>query len=152
MLWKQARAYAHCNCPDAPSYHSNCQRGLMPILDQLQSAIDAATAEVKKEESLGSETPATMGVVSKQTGLTSLNQRERDTLCGEWMNCPMCGGHGAILMHPYYGKPMPPKEEIRCEHCEGRKRFFVVPDDCLTVRESVAVRLSPNGGNSLDSR
>jgi hypothetical protein len=33
----------------------------------IQSAIDAATAEVKKEE-LGSETPATMGVVSEQTG------------------------------------------------------------------------------------
>jgi len=33
----RAKAFAHCTCPDAPKYHSNCQRHLMPILDQIET-------------------------------------------------------------------------------------------------------------------
>lgn len=29
--------YAVCNCPDAPHYHYNCQRKLMPIIDKALS-------------------------------------------------------------------------------------------------------------------
>lgn len=47
LLWQQAFAFAHCNCPpDEESglvtYHSNCARKLRPILEQLQAATEAS--------------------------------------------------------------------------------------------------------------
>lgn len=43
-LVKRAKQYAHCNCPPneetgVVDYHSNCQRHLMPILQELEGLL-----------------------------------------------------------------------------------------------------------------
>jgi hypothetical protein len=43
-LLERAKGYAHCNCPPDEStgrvsYHSNCQKGLMPILEELEGLL-----------------------------------------------------------------------------------------------------------------
>lgn len=44
LLMKQAKQYAHCNCPEDEetgrvTRHGNCQRHLMPILEELESLL-----------------------------------------------------------------------------------------------------------------
>lgn len=56
-LWQQARAYAHCNCPENPrtgvvDYHSNCAKRLMPILDKLEATIRAKAAPVGQKDAV----------------------------------------------------------------------------------------------------
>ncbi len=71
---------------------------------------------------------------------------------GDYIDCPRCGGSGFVMRPPFYAHQMPKDEPFPCEECEGRGRFFIVPDDCLTLPFSISRSLSHGEISTTASR
>ena len=50
--------------------------------------------------------------------------------------CPSCNGKKGHMGPPFYANIMPKNVFIPCEDCHGTGEVFVVPNNCVVVRES----------------
>lgn len=64
---------------------------------------------------------------------------------GEWVECWLCSGKGHVMRYPFYSNVMPEKTQQPCEQCNGRGRFFVIPDGYYSITESEARKHSTGG-------